>query len=449
MSRPHVVILGSGFGGLFLAKSLRKEDVDITLIAMTPQHLFQPLLYQVATGILSEGEVAPATREILSSQKNVTVLQGLVEDIDTETKTVVWRNHNDYHRTPYDILAVATGVGQSYFGNGQFASFAPGLKTIDDALELRARIFNAFELAEIETDPSRIEQLLTFVVVGAGPTGVEMAGQIRELSSHTLKGEFRTIDPTKARVILVDGAPLPLPSFGEKLGNRTKKALTKLGVEFRGNTLVTNVDGDSVTIKNVNGDLETIPTSCKVWAAGVQASELGQVLAQQTGVELDRAGRVKVNPDLTVSRHKDIFVIGDLMSMEGVPGVAQGAIQSARFVGKKIKQQLRGQPSKDEAFRYFDKGSMATIARFKAVVSMGKLQFDGFTAWLAWCFLHLLYITGFKARVSTLIHWMVSFLSRARPERAATNQQMVARLALEHLGKGASGRLVAGEDPQG
>ena len=414
MSRHRIVIIGSGFAGLTAARRLKRADADITILARTSHHLFQPLLYQVATGILSEGDIAPTTREILKRQKNATVMQALVDGIDVEARVVKWRNHNDRFETPYDTLIVAAGAGQSYFGNDHFAVFAPGMKTIDDALELRARIFGAFEQAEQAADPAVVERLLTFVVVGAGPTGVEMAGQIRELASKTLKGEFRNIDPTKARVVLVDGASAPLPPFGEKLGAKARKSLEKLGVELRMNAFVTGVDADGVTLKHKDGTAETIASQCKVWAAGVQASELGKLLADATGAEVDRSGRVVVGKDLTLPGHPEIFVLGDMMSVPGVPGVAQGA--------------------------------MATIARFKAVVKMGRLHLTGFTAWAAWCFLHLLYIVGFKSQVGTLVHWFFSFVSGARSQRTTTNQQMVGRLAMGQLGVGASGKLVAGED---
>lgn len=447
MSAPRVVIIGSGFGGLFATRALRRAAVDVTMLAKTGHHLFQPLLYQVATGILSEGEIAPATREILKKQKNVRVIQALVTDIDTDNKIVHWRNHNRTLTTEYDILIVAAGAGQSYFGNDHFAVFAPGMKTIDDALELRARIFGAFELAELETDPTALGRLLTFVVIGAGPTGVEMAGQIRELASRTLRGEFRNFEPSQARVILVDGAARPLPVFGEKLGDATQRALEKLGVEVMPRHIVTELDGESVTVKSLDsGELTRIDSICKVWAAGVQGSELGKILSDRTGAELDRAGRVVVEPDLTIPNHPEIFVIGDLMSVPGVPGVAQGAIQSARFVADQIRARVSGKTPKKSAFVYKDKGSMATIARFKAVVKMGRLKLTGFVAWMAWCFLHLLYITGFKAQFGTLMHWIISFFSHARSERTTTNQQLVGRLALEHLGEGSSGRLVAGDE---
>lgn len=441
----RIVIIGSGFAGLTAAKRLKRADAEITLLARTSHHLFQPLLYQVATGILSEGDIAPTTREILKRQKNVTVLQALVEDIDTEGRRVLWRNHNDTYETPYDTLIVAAGAGQSYFGNDHYAVFAPGMKTIDDALELRARIFNSFEKAEIASDPDEVDRLLTFVVVGAGPTGVEMAGQIRELASRTLKEEFRNIDPRKARVLLVDGAERPLPAFGERLGEVTRRELERLGVEVRTGALVTGLDQDSVELRFHDGRVERIESACKVWAAGVQASELGRVLAERTGVELDRSGRVVVEKDLTVPGHPEIFVLGDMMSVPGVPGVAQGAIQSARHAASTILARLGG-GAVPAPFAYRDKGSMATISRFTAVVKMGRFHLTGFTAWAAWCFLHLLYIVGFKSQLATLVHWFFSFTADLRPQRTTTNQQLVARLALEKLGAGSSGRLVAGQE---
>ena len=268
----RVVVIGSGFGGLFVTKSLRKADVEITLIDRTSHHLFQPLLYQVATGILSEGEIAPSTREILRRQKNVRVVQGLVETIDLESKTIGWRFHDEERTSAYDSLVIASGAGQSYFGNPQYATFAPGMKSIDDALELRARIFAAFELAEIADDPEEVSRLLTFVVVGAGPTGVEMAGQIRELANRTLAREFRRIDPTKARVILVDGAGQVLSAFGEQLGAKAERDLSRLGVEVVLHAMVTSLDATGLTLRHADGSTERIEAVCKVWAAGVEGS---------------------------------------------------------------------------------------------------------------------------------------------------------------------------------
>ena len=317
MQRHRVVILGSGFGGLFAAKALKGADVDVTLIARTTHHLFQPLLYQVATGVLSEGEIAPATREILRKQSNAEVLLGLVEDIDLNSRVVKWRFHDRYHETPYDSLIVAAGADQSCFGNDHFAEFAPGMKTIDDALELRGRIYSAFEMAEFTTDPIELERFLTFVVVGAGPTGVEMAGQIRELASSTLRNEFRSIDPTTARVILIDGADQVLPPFGPELGASTKRTLERLGVEVQLGTLVTDVDATGLVVRRKDGTQERIEASTIVWAAGVQGNELGKTLTDQSGAELDRAGRVVVDDHLSLPGHPEVFVVGDLMSVPG------------------------------------------------------------------------------------------------------------------------------------
>lgn len=444
MRRPHVVIIGSGFGGLFTAKALKDADVDITLIAKTSHHLFQPLLYQVATGILSEGAIAPATREVLKRQRNVTVVTGLVDHIDVANRRVHHRFHDTETVTGYDSLVVATGAGQSYFGNDHFQTFAPGMKSIDDALELRARIFAAFERAELETDPEVRNKYMTFVVVGAGPTGVEMAGQIAELANTTLRGQFRNIDSSTARVVLIDGADEVLPPFGPSLGQKTRKSLSRSGVEVILSSMVTDIDAEKVTYRARNGESVSITAACKVWAAGVQGDDLGQNLADQTGVELDRAGRVIVNPDLTIPDYPEIAVIGDLASVPGVPGVAQGAIQGAKYVARRIAAQAAGDPPPAAPFTYHDRGSMATISKFSAVVKVGKLELTGFIAWVMWLMLHLLYIAGFKSRVTTLLHWGISFLSNGRTERVITNQQLVGRIALEQLGQRVTGRLLRG-----
>lgn len=440
----RVVVVGSGFGGLFAVKALAKADVEVTLIDKATSHLFQPLLYQVATGILSEGEIAPATREILRHQRNARVVQGLVESIDVANGVVRWRFHDTERQSPYDSLILATGASQSYFGHDEYATFAPGMKSIDDALELRSRIFGAFELAEIQDDPAVALDMLTFVVVGAGPTGVEMAGQIRELANRTLAHDFRRIEPSKARVVLVDGAPQVLPPFGKQLGEKTKQELERLGVEVILNTMVTSVDDTGLTLKQNDGTERRIASICKVWAAGVQGNPLGKAVAEQTGAEVDRAGRVKVLPDLTLPGHPEVYVIGDLMAVEGVPGMAQGAIQSARYAAASITARLAGGPLPGP-FAYKDKGSMATISKYEAVCSIGKLKLTGFIAWLAWLLLHLFMITGFKQQVSTLVRWLLSFLSNGRSERVTTNQQLVGRLAMQHLGSRTSGPLMRGE----
>src|SRR6478609_7405263 len=295
-SRHQVVVIGSGFGGLWATEALRKAPVDVVMISGTSHHLFQPLLYQVATGVLSEGEVAPATREVLKKQRNATVLLGRVTDIDIAAKTVTSVSPLGTTVTAYDTLIVAAGAGQSYFGNDQFSEFAPGMKSIDDALELRGRIFGCFELAELCEDPHEQDEWLTFVVVGAGPTGVEMAGQISELAHRTLRRDFRRIDTTKAKVILLDAAPQVLPPFGAKLGERTKKSLENLGVDVQLGAMVVDVDEWGIDVKDKDGTHRRIPATTKVWAAGVQASPLGKLLGEQSGAPVDRAGRVGVNP---------------------------------------------------------------------------------------------------------------------------------------------------------
>ena len=432
-NRHRVVVVGSGFGGLFGTQALKRADVDITLIAKTTHHLFQPLLYQVATGILSEGEIAPATREVLAHQRNARVLLGNVTHIDLAAKTVTSRVLDRDTVTPYDTLLVAAGAGQSYFGNDHFAQFAPGMKSIDDALELRGRIFGSFEWAELASTPKEIERLMTFVVVGAGPTGVEMAGQIAELSRRTLRKDFRNIDTSRARIVLLDAAPTVLAAFGDQLGAKAAKRLAEIGVEVQLGAKVTGVDATGIDVEDADGTRRRIESVCKVWAAGVQASELGAQLAAQSGAAMDRAGRVAVNDDLTLPGHPEVFVVGDMASLKGYPGVAQVAIQGARYAADQIKRRLAGKPEKGP-FEYHDKGSMATISRFSAVASIGNLRFTGFIAWLLWLAVHLVYIIGFKHRLTTLLHWAVSFLGRGRSERTVTEQQVFARTAIEQLG---------------
>jgi NADH dehydrogenase len=350
-NRHRVVVIGSGFGGLFATKALRHADVDVTMIAKTTHHLFQPLLYQVATGILSEGEIAPPTREILSGQKNARVILGEVNDIDLSGRTVTSTVLNRVVVTPYDSLIVAAGAGQSYFGNDQFAEFAPGMKSIDDALELRGRIFGAFELAEISDNEEEIERLLTFVVVGAGPTGVEMAGQIAELAHRTLEKDFRRINTRQAKVILLDAAPQVLPPFGAKLGEKTKTALEKLGVDVQLGAMVVDVDEWGLDVKDKDGTHRRIPATTKVWAAGVQASPLGKLLGEQSGAPVDRAGRVSVNPDLTLPGHPEVFVVGDMINLDHLPGVAQVAIQGGKYAAKEIKARLSDGQAPQKPFK--------------------------------------------------------------------------------------------------
>jgi NADH:quinone reductase (non-electrogenic) len=430
--RHRVVIIGSGFGGLWATEALAKAPVDITMISGTSHHLFQPLLYQVATGVLSEGEVAPATREVLKKQKNATVLLGRVTDIDINAKTVSSLSPLGTTVTPYDSLIVAAGAGQSYFGNDQFSEFAPGMKSIDDALELRGRIFGSFELAELCDDPAEREQWLTFVVVGAGPTGVEMAGQISELAHRTLRRDFRRIDTTKAKIILLDAAPAVLGVFGDKLSTAAREQLESIGVDVELNAKVVGVDNTGVDIIDADGKERRIPSRCKVWAAGVSASPLGRQLAEESGSEVDRAGRVKVNEDLTLPGHPEVFVVGDMMALNNLPGVAQVAMQGGKYAAGQIVRRLRGEPA-GPPFKYFDKGSMATISRFHAVASVGKIRLAGFFAWVMWLVVHVMYLIGFKNRLTTMLHWAVSFIFRGRSQRTTTRQQIVARTLMARL----------------
>jgi NADH dehydrogenase len=427
--RPRVVIIGSGFGGLTAAKVLKKADVDVTLVAKTTSHLFQPLLYQLATGILSAGDIAPTTRLILKRNKNCQVLLGEVEDIDLQKQTVTSKLMTMETVLPFDYLVVAAGAEQNYFGKDQFATFAPGMKTIDDALEVRGRILGAFEAAEVTTDPAERHRRLTFVVVGGGPTGVELAGQIVELAQRTLPGAFRTID----------GSPFVLSPMGEKLGMKAQRRLEKMGVEVYPNSVVTDVDYMGIVVKNKEtGEERRVDCACKVWSAGVAASPLGKMIADQCeGTEVDRCGRVVVEPDLSVKGHPNVFVVGDMMAVSGVPGVAQGAIQAAKYAATVIKRSVKGQddPTARQPFKYWDKGSMATISRHHAVAQIGRLEFGGYFAWLAWLFLHLLYLVGFKNRVATLFSWINTFSSNSRGQLTTTSQMVYARLAMELMEK--------------
>jgi NADH dehydrogenase len=441
MNTHRVVVIGSGFGGLTATKALKHAPVDVTMISRTQHHLFQPLLYQVATGILSEGEIAPATRRILRKQRNATVLLGDVVAINLADRYVVSELLGQQHQTEYDSLVVAAGAGQSYFGNDHFEPFAPGMKTIDDALEVRGRILGAFELAERASDPAVRERLLTFTVIGAGPTGVELAGQIAELATRTLKGSFRLIDSTQARVILLDAAAAVLPPMGANLGEKAQRRLQKLGVEIQLGAAVVDVDAAGLAVKDSDGTIRRIESTCKVWSAGVSASPLGAQIAAQTDTEVDRAGRVKVTPDLTVPGHPNVFVIGDMASVPGVPGMAQGAIQGAKYVARAIKAELKGacpplsEPLRSverKPFRYFDKGSMATVSRFSAVAKVGRLEFGGFVAWLAWLLLHLVYLVGFKSKLTTATSWAATFLTMSRGQLTITERQAHIKRVVEH-----------------
>src|SRR3954451_11078306 len=431
ISRRHrVVIIGSGFGGLFAAKGLKHADADVTLISRTPHHLFQPLLYQVATGILSEGEIAPATREILRRQRDARVLLGEVTDIDLAARTVVSTAGEVTTTTHYDSLIVAAGATTSYFGHDEFALRAPGLKSIDDALELRGRILTAFEFAELAEDEATRDEWMTFAVVGAGATGVEMAGQISELSHRTLVKDYRSIDTRRTRIVLVDALDDILGTFGTKLSASAAKQLARLGIEVWLSEKVVGVDERGLTVEDRSGARTRIPARTVVWAAGVKAVALAKALAEQSGAELDRGDRVKVQPDCTLPGHPEVFVIGDMMSLNDYPGVAQVAMQQGKYAADQIRRRLEGRAAQPP-FRYFDKGSMATISRFRAVASIGPLRFSGFVAWLLWLIIHVMYLVGFKNRVTTVLHWAVSFVGRGRAQRATPQHHLVGPAAGE------------------
>jgi NADH dehydrogenase len=418
--RHRVVILGGGFGGLYAARSLKHTDVDVTLIDRRNFHLFQPLLYQVATGALSPGEIASPLRYVLNRQKNARVLLGEAVDIDVDRREVVLK---DAGHQPYDTLIVATGSTHSYFDHPEWEALAPGLKTVEDATEIRSRILRAFERAEEDADPESRRAHLTFVVVGGGPTGVELAGALGEISRDTLKKDFRRIDPADANIFLIEGADRLLPSYPPGLSRAAERSLIKLGVQSRTGALVTGIDERGVTIRT--GKSETrIPAKTVLWAAGVQASPLGKVLADRTGLKLDRAGRVPVEPDLSVAGHPEILIVGDLAQFlengKQLPGVAPTAMQQGHYAAKLIGQRLRHE--KAGPFKYLDKGSLATIGRNAAVAHIGPFNFSGFLAWFIWLFVHILYIVEFENRLLIVVQWAYDYFTHNRGARLITGQ---------------------------
>jgi NADH dehydrogenase len=419
-TRHHVVIVGCGFGGLFAARALKGEPVRVTIIDRTNHHLFQPLLYQVATGILSEGQIAPAIRDVLRRDKSVRVVLGAVEHIDVAARQV----HVDEFGKPltigYDSLIVAGGATTSYFGHDEFRHAASGMKSLDDALALRGEIFGAFELAEAEPDEAARRRLMTFVVVGGGPTGVEMAGQLKELSRRALRRNYRRINPQDARVVLVEGTERLLGSMGARVSRLTERKLTRMGVEIHLGAMVSGMDDDGADITTSDGDRRHIPAATKIWAAGTRASGLGGLLAEGSDAELDKAGRVKVAPDCSVPGHPEVFVVGDLMALDDLPGVAEVAMQSGAHAAHTIVRRIKGKEPKD--FRYRDLGTLAAISRFTAVAHIGPVQVGGLIGWLLWLVVHITFLTGFKNRFGALARWAVSFVGRGRYERALTGR---------------------------
>jgi NADH dehydrogenase len=420
----RVVIVGGGFGGLFAARALRRSDVAITLVDRAQHHLFQPLLYQVATGILSEGQIAAPLRDVLKRHRNVECLLADVVDVYATARQVVAQRPGGERVTlPYDDLIVAAGLRQSYFGHDEFARWAPGMKTIADALAIRRRVFGAFELAETASDPDEQRRWLTFAVVGAGPTGVELAGQIRELATRTLRAEFRRIRPEDARVLLFDGGNAPLASFGPALSAKAAKALHDLGVELQLGSIVTGVDGEGLEVRDKAGTTVRHEAGTVLWAAGVEAPPVAEALAKATGAEQDRAGRIQVEPDLTIPGHPEISVVGDLMSLDKLPGVAEVAMQTGLYAGRRIRHRI-GDGKKLAPFRYYDLGSAAYLSRGNAVVSAGPLKFAGFAGWLGWLLIHIAFLTGYRNRAGAILTWAAAFARDARRERTFTTQQI-------------------------
>ncbi|HEY8048745.1 MAG TPA: NAD(P)/FAD-dependent oxidoreductase [Ramlibacter sp.] len=427
-NKPRVVVVGCGFGGLEAARTLAHDDVAITLVDRTNHHLFQPLLYQVATAGLSAPAIAAPVRHLFRKQRNVTSLLGEVTRIDPAAREV---HLQEGHVLPYDHLIVAAGATHSYFGHDEWAPYAPGLKTLDDAFEIRRRILLAFESAEKESDPKLREAWLTFVIIGGGPTGVEMAGTVAEIACDTLPGEFRRIDPSEAKILLVEGGPRVLQAMPEALSRRAQQQLHKLGVDVRLDARVTAVDGSHVEVHPQGGEPYSIATRCVVWAAGVAASPLGRQLAQATGAPTDRAGRVVVEPDLSLPGHPEISVIGDLAAAKSyapgrepvsVPGVSPGAKQMGRCAAANIRRRIAGKATKP--FRYRDYGTLATIGRNAAVVDLtspiGHFRFSGLPAWLFWLFAHIYFLIGFRNRFVVLVDWASAYWSKQRYARVVT-----------------------------
>ena len=420
--RPHrVVIVGGGFAGLFAARAFRHIPVSVTVVDRAAHHLFQPLLYQCATGVLSEGQIAVPLRDVLRHYENVECIVAAAVDFNLEQREVTaLRPLGAPITLPYDDLIVAAGVQQSYFGHDEFARFAPGMKTLTDALLIRRRIFGAFEMAQTATDPAERARWLTFALVGAGPTGVELAGQIRELATLTLRSQFRHIDPETARVLLFDGGDAPLAPFGPKLSAKAARSLEGLGVELHMGSVVTGVDAQGLDVRDREGVTTRHDAQTVLWTAGVTAPPVADALAKASGAEQDRAGRIKVAPDLTLSGHPEVSVVGDLMSLEHLPGVAEVAMQSGYYAARRIRHRVERRAKPTGPFRYRDFGSAAYIARGRAVMSAGRFHASGLVGWLGWLVIHITFLTSFRNRFSALLTWSLAFSRETRRERAFT-----------------------------
>lgn len=425
--RQRIVILGGGFGGLAAARALRRAPVDITLIDRRNFHLFQPLMYQVATGSLSPGEIAAPLRSVLSSQKNVRVLLGEAVDVDPAAREVILA---DRARFGYDTLIVSTGSETSYYGNDEWRKWAPSIKTLEEATAVRHKILYAFEAAERSSDPQAIKAWLTFVIVGAGATGLELAGALAEIARETLRHDFRSIRPQEAQIILMEGAPRVLPPYPADLSAKAEKSLRGLGVDVRTNVKVVRVDATGVTVESSTAGAahDHIPARTVLWAGGIVASEFGKRLGTQLHAETDRVGRIRVLADLTVAGHPEIYIVGDLalaFRPDGrqLPGVAQVAMQGGTYAGRLIRARLKG-AANVPSFRYFDKGDMAVIGRAAAVANIFGMHISGWPAWIIWLFIHLLYIVDFQSRVLVFVQWGFLYLTYNRGARLITGRSI-------------------------
>jgi NADH:ubiquinone reductase (H+-translocating) len=422
--QDKVVIIGGGFAGLFAARALRRAPCSITLIDRTAEHVFQPLLYQCATGILSEGQISAPLRKLFKDHPSLDCITADTLDLDAAGRRVICRRPlGERLEVPYDQLIVAAGVQQSYFGHDEFAAFAPGMKSIADALTIRRRVFGAFELAETASDPAEQRRWLTFGLVGAGPTGVELAGQIRELATKTLSAEYRRVRPEDARVLLFDGGSAPLATFGAKLSGKAADELSSLGVEMHMDSIVTNVDADGLTARDKQGNERHYGAGTVLWTAGVEAPPIAAAVATATGAQQDRAGRIVVQDDLTIAGHPEISVVGDLMSLRKLPGVAEVAMQSGWYAGRRITRLLTGQ-GQARPFRYYDLGSAAYISRGRAIVEAGPLRLRGFPGWAVWLFIHIAFLTGYRNRFGAILTWWLAFTRDLRRERAYPTREV-------------------------
>jgi NADH:ubiquinone reductase (H+-translocating) len=423
-TQRRVVIIGGGFAGLFAARMLRRAPVQVTLIDSSPHHLFQPLLYQCSTGILSEGKIAVPLRDLLRKHQNTDFVLAKVTGLDAGKRQVfATRPLGDQLEFGYDYLIVAAGVQQSYFGHDEYATWAPGMKTIEDALVIRRRVFGSFEMADTATDPAERSRWLTFALVGAGPTGVELAGQIREVATKTLRDEYRHIKPEDARVLLFDGGDVPLAPFGPELSAKAAHTLDKLGVERHMQSIVTDINATGLSVRAKDGTVTRHEVGTVLWTAGVAAPSVATAIATATGAQQDRAGRIIVGDDLTIPDHPEIMVTGDVMSLNKLPGVCEVAMQTGIYAAQRIKHEVAGRMA-TKPFRYHDLGSAAYLSRGNAVVSVRRLKFAGFFGWIVWLFIHIGFLTGWRNRVGAVLNWWPAFVRDVRRERTYTTERV-------------------------